>query len=121
MIAKWIDIDDGAWRMVVNYDVTLDDMAYIAKQMREVGASQDDIDKAYQLFFEPNHAFTLSDYDQRMSLVCIGWATSRVQWHNSIVHEIDHVQSDICGYYGVELGSEKAAYLQGALAAEMLL
>lgn len=56
-----------------------------------------------------------------MSVVCIGWATSRAEWHNSIVHEIDHVQRDICEYYDVSLGGELAAYVQGYLASEMIL
>ena len=50
MIAKWIDIDNGAWRLVVNYDVTPDDMPYIVKQLRAVGASLSDIDRANALF-----------------------------------------------------------------------
>ena len=56
-----------------------------------------------------------------MSVVCIGWTTSRAEWHSSIVHEIDHVQRDICEYYDVSLGGELAAYLQGYLASEMIL
>jgi len=56
-----------------------------------------------------------------MSVVCIGWTTSRAEWHSSIVHEIDHVQRDICEYYDVSLGGETAAYLQGYLASEMIL
>lgn len=121
MIAKWIDIDDGAWRIVVNYDVTPSDMPYIRKQLRAVGASVSDIRKAERKFHSPNEAFTISDDEQRMSLVCIGWTTSYAQYHNSVVHEIDHVQHDIMSYYGIEFRSEEASYLQGYLGQEMLL
>ena len=31
MIAKWIDIDGGKWRIVVNYDVTPDECIWITK------------------------------------------------------------------------------------------
>lgn len=121
MIAKWIDIDNGAWRVVVNYEVTPNDMPYILKQLLAVGASDEDIEKAYGKFYSPNDAFTISDDTQRMSLVCIGWTETRAQYHNSVVHEIDHVQRDICEYYDVSLGGETAAYLQGYLAGEMIL
>ena len=118
MIAKWIDIDGGKWRIVVNYDVTPDESIWINKQLRSVNASESDIEAAVTMFDEPNRACTVSDFDERMS---IGWTTSRTEWHNSIVHEIDHVQRDICEYYDVSLGGETAAYLQGYLAGEMIL
>jgi hypothetical protein len=121
MIAKWIDIDGGRWRIVVNYDVTPDESIWVEKQLHSVNARESDIDDALRLFYEPNKACTVSDPDERMSVVCIGWTTSRTQWHNSIVHEIDHVQRDICEYYDVSLGGELAAYLQGYLASEMIL
>jgi hypothetical protein len=121
VIAKWIDIEGGAWRVVVNYDVTPAEDVWITKQLRSVNARESDIDDALRLFYEPNKAFTVSDPDERMSLVCIGWTTSRAEWHNSIIHEIDHVQRDICAYYDVSPGSEEAAYLQGYLGAEMIL
>jgi len=121
MIAKWIDIDGGKWRIVVNYDVTPDESIWITKQLRSVNARESDIEAAVTMFDEPNMACTVSDPDERMSVVCIGWTTSRTEWHNSIVHEIDHVQRDICEYYDVSLGGETAAYLQGYLASEMIL
>lgn len=121
MIAKWIDIDNGAWRVVVNYDVTPYDMPYIHKQLSAIGASRADIEKAYEKFYWPDEAFTISDDTQRMSLVCIGWTKTRAQYHNSVVHEIDHVQRDIMYYYDVLPGSEEAAYLQGYLGQEMVL
>lgn len=121
MIAKWIDIDNGAWRVVVNYEVTPNDMPYILKQLLAVGASDEDIEKAYGKFYSPNDAFTISDDTQCMSLVCIGWTETRAQYHNSVVHEIDHVQRDIMDYYGIMPGSEEAAYLQGYLGQEMVL
>lgn len=37
------------------------------------------------------------------------------------LHEIDHVQRDVCEYYDVNLGSERAAWLQGYLGREMLV
>lgn len=90
-------------------------------QIDSIGVSEKDREEIKSLFEEPNHGFSVSDTNERMSLVCIGWVTNRWQWFNTIVHEIDHVQRDICEYYNVELGTEEAAYLQGCLAAEMLV
>lgn len=48
-----------------------------------------------------------------MSVMCIGDATSLEQWWDTLSHEIDHLQDAIMKYYGVEPGTEDAAWLQG--------
>jgi len=121
MLAKWIDIDGGKWRVVVNYDVTPDDLVYVLGQVDRVGINDNDRERVEAMFDEANKAFTVSDMEERMSLVCIGWADSREQMVDSIIHEIDHVQRDVCEYYDVNLGSERAAWLQGYLGREMLV
>ena len=54
MIAKWIDIDGGKWRIVVNYDVTPDESIWTTKQLRSVNARESDIEAAVTMFDEPN-------------------------------------------------------------------
>lgn len=120
MIAKWVDID-GAWRVVIFYDVTDSDAAWVAERFGDAGAMESDCDNLFELFSYPNRAAMISDRDQKMSVVAIGWATDKMQRINSVIHEIDHVQRDICDYYNVPLGSERAAYLQGKLAQELII
>ena len=60
-----------------------------------------------------NSGFTYSNSDLRMSLVVVSDATDKSQWWDTLVHEVDHVQSAICDYYDVPLGSEAAAWTQG--------
>lgn len=48
-----------------------------------------------------------------MSVMCIGDATSMEQWWDTLSHEIDHLQDAIMEYYGVQSGTEDAAWLQG--------
>lgn len=59
--------------------------------------------------------FTHSDFRKRRSIVGIARTTSRSEFWNTLVHELKHVQSDICMYYGVDEDSEDAAYLIGHL------
>jgi hypothetical protein len=54
-----------------------------------------------------------------MSVVAIGLTTDRAQLMNTISHEVKHVQSNICKYYGVAEDSEDAAYLTGYLTMKM--
>ena len=68
---------------------------------------------------EINSGFTRTDFNKRLSIVCIGIADSRAEFLNTIVHEAKHVQSHICRYYGVEETGEDAAYLIGYLVMKM--
>ncbi len=71
---------------------------------------------AMRILSRPDTGMTVTKPLLNMSVVFISRATSRGQWVDTVMHEIDHVQSAICDYYGVEPGSEDAAYLQGYLA-----
>ena len=88
MVRQDIDIN-GYWLVIVCYDVQLG---------------------------EVNSGFTHTDFGQRRSIVGIGKATSVDQFFNTVIHELKHVQSHICKYYGVDEDSEDAAYLIGFLA-----
>lgn len=68
---------------------------------------------------ELNSGFTRTDFNKRLSIVCIGIAENRAQFLNTVVHEAKHVQSHICRYYGVPEDGEDAAYLIGYLIAKM--
>ena len=66
-----------------------------------------------------NTGFTFSNSDYKMSIVCIGKATSIEQFVNTVIHEAKHVQSHVCSYYYIEEDGETAAYLIGYLVARM--
>lgn len=68
---------------------------------------------------ELNSGFTRTDFNKRLSIVCIGMADSRAQFLNTIVHEAKHVQSHICMYYGIDEDTEDAAYLIGYIIMKM--
>jgi len=91
MIKQTIDIA-GYWKVIVAYDVYLG---------------------------ETNAGFTHTDFNKKLSIVCIGNADSKKQFLNTIVHEAKHVQSHICRYYNVPEDGEDAAYLIGYLAMQM--
>ena len=68
---------------------------------------------------EINSGFTRTDFNKRLSIVCIGHATDSSEFLNTVVHEIKHVQSHICRYNCVDEDTEDAAYLIGYLAMKM--
>jgi len=91
MIRQDIDID-GYWTVIIAYDVYLG---------------------------EKNSGFTHTDFNKKLSIVCIGNADSKKQFLNTIVHEAKHIQSHICEYYDIPEDSEDAAYLIGFLVMKM--
>jgi hypothetical protein len=78
------------------------------------------IDEATDNLSGWNAGYTLTAMEWRESIVCIGRATSLREFLNTVIHEVDHVQAHVAEYYGVELGNERAAYLQGYVGGRLL-
>lgn len=91
MIRQDIDIN-GYWRIIVCYNVYLG---------------------------SDNGGFTYSNLNKRYSIVGIGYADSKKQFFNTLIHEAKHVQSHICKYYDVPEDGEQAAYLIGYIVMKM--
>lgn len=112
MTAQAISID-GRWRVVVLYDVQPGDIRDVAQLMSLMGADTADIRDAADNLSGWNAGMTYTSFPQQTSLVCIGRADSLREFLNTVSHETDHVQAHVAEYYGVTLGTEQAAYLQG--------
>lgn len=110
----YIDIK-GKWAVIFAYDMRKDDLTELSGWLKALGAENKDIRKASYIALATNCGFTFSSGELKMSVVGISNASSEEQWWNTCIHEIDHVQSAICKYYDVDLGTEEAAYLQGYL------
>ena len=111
---------EGYWTVTVVYDVWPSDLQEVARLMRRVGASQKMIDEATDNLSGWNAGYTLTSFGWQESIVFIGRATSLREFLNTVVHEVDHVQDHVAEYYGVRLGSEQAAYLQGYIGGRLL-
>lgn len=112
MTKHYIDIVKK-WAVILAYDVDVADLDELASWLDALGCSRKDREKAIRIALGVNSGFTYSNSDLRMSLVVVSDATDNSQWWDTLVHEVDHVQSAICDYYDVPLGSEAAAWTQG--------
>lgn len=119
MTAQHLSIE-GYWNVTVLYDVWPGDLPEVARLMHSAGASTLMIDEATDNLSGWNAGYTLTAMVWRESIVCIGRATSLREFLNTVIHEVDHVQSHVAEYYGVELGTEQAAYLQGYIGGRLL-
>lgn len=112
MYKHYLDIA-GKWAFVFAYRIGEDDLEEVGEWLKALGASPLDLRQAKRLLMKLNKGLTLSYSGLRMSVMCIGDATSLEQWWDTLDHEIDHLQHAIMEYYGVKHGTEDAAWLQG--------
>lgn len=112
MKKHYIDIV-GKWAFIFAYLIEEKDLGEVGDWLEALGSSDEEIYEAQHLLMKLNKGLTKSNSNLRMSVMCIGNATSEAQWWDTVNHEIDHLQGRIMNYYDVEAGSESAAYLQG--------
>lgn len=109
----------GKWRITMCFGN--DDLVSLGGLLRSAGEREDWVRKALRVLRKPNTGYTYSDLEHRFSVTVISDATSVDQFINTVAHEIKHLQSHICDYYGVAEGGEDAAYLVGYLAQQIYL
>lgn len=112
MYKHYLDIA-GKWAFIFAYDISEEDFDEIGEWIEALGAKPREIRRTKELLRRLNKGFTFSSSGLRMSVMVIGGATSLEQWWDTVSHEIDHLQDAVMEYYGVEHGTEDAAWLQG--------
>ncbi len=115
MIQDYKDID-GYWGVLFCYDYDERDDDVMEALLYTFGLSSRAVQKSMKILAEPNTGMTVTQPKLKMSLVFLSHTTSRSQWIDTIAHELNHVQAEICDYYDIRPGSEEASYLQGYLA-----
>lgn len=119
MIKSVIDIA-GYWSVILFVEVDYDNFDIIEDALIDINAPISVIYEIYnKISYKLDSGVTFSNSKFRTSIVCINKATSKEELVNTISHEADHVQSDICRYYDVPLDSEQAAYLMGYLVSKI--
>jgi len=119
MIKSIINVN-SYWKVILFVNVDYDRFDIIESALTDILAPSKSIDNIYNKIaykFDSGVTFTNSNF--RTSIVCINKTTSREELINTISHEADHVQADICEYYNIKLDSEDAAYLIGYLVSNM--
>ena len=115
MSARYLDVA-GKWDIVLVWDIGAEVSAMLVGWLEALGATRAEARKACNVLTGGlNRGFSYSNPDLQMSLVCIGDASSRAQWWDTVAHEVDHLQNAIMEVYDVEPGTEDAAWLQGYL------
>jgi len=118
MYERYIDVE-GYWGILLCYNYDRDDYDRMRSIMDSFGMNEYRIIEAMDVLKHKNTGMAISRSDITMSVMFISPATSHEQFMDTVAHEIDHVQFAIDKHYGVECGSEDAAWLQGFMMREI--
>ena len=120
MIQQGFHIGDKDWYVMCSYDIcTQKDLRAIEQLLYECGGKPKSIDEAISVLKQDNTGFTYTSFDDKITVIFIGHATSEDEMYNIIQHELKHAVEHISEYYDVDPKSETAAYLQGEIARNM--
>lgn len=107
------------WIMVVCGIKTDADLEKTFGSILSAGAGMERATNAIQELKNPNSGYIFTNTTRCFSLIAISRATDYKEMFNTIAHEISHLTVHICEYFGYDLDSEKAAYIQGEIGEKM--
>ena len=121
MNVQHLQLSKYGWRLIVFYDIHPNDLEEVIITLWEYGCPNKDLKTVALVLQNKNTGFTYTHPTGRFSIMGIGWATSEKEFINTIVHEIKHLQSDICNYYSWRHDDEQASLVAGDIAGTMYL
>lgn len=107
------------WRLVVYYNIGPEVPEEVLITLWENWCSNKDIKKVILTLQNKNSGFTYTNSRDHISIMGIGKATSKEEFSNTVVHEIQHLQVDLCTYYGIPYVGEEPAIIAGEIAKAM--
>lgn len=119
MIKQGFHIGNRDWWVMVYYDVEPHNLTEIEGVLLSSGVNRDEAETTCRNLRQVDTGFTLTNYNDRNSIIVISHASSSEQMFDTIVHEIKHLTEHISNYYGIDPKEELAAYLQGEVGRNM--
>lgn len=107
------------WDVTCYYAVTHYEVEEILNSMREAGASDENINRAYENLSAGKMNTGLCYSGDHCSVLVISVASSGKQFANSIFHEVHHLSTQIAHTMGYNLKGEDVCYLSGEIAEKM--
>lgn len=112
MIKQYLYIKKYEWNLVIIYNAN-SDLSIVAKELWLVKCPAKISFHALKVISRNNTGFCYTNTDLKATLICIAEVESAEEFVNTVVHELKHLQSHICSYYGISEKGEEAAYLIG--------
>lgn len=119
MIKQGFYIGNRDWWVMVYYDVQPHNLTEIEGVLLSNGCTREQAEETCRNIRQVNTGFTMTDYNNRNSVILVSHTTSAEQMFDTIMHEIKHLTEHISNYYNLDPKEELAAYLQGEVGRQM--
>ena len=117
MIKQYLKVENSNWKILFYYLTTINDAGDVMDKLLSMGCPLSPAKKATQIVCSrKNTGLTFSDMNKQLIFVCISDSTDKSQFVNTVMHEIHHINTALCVYYGIKETDEQAAYLTGYIA-----
>lgn len=111
---------DRPWWFMCYLDVKdREDLTKIYGVILASGISHEQAEKTVKILAKPNTAYTLSIPHERTTVIVTSSVTSKMEFLNSISHELQHATVHICDTDNIEYSSEQAGYIQGEIGEQL--
>lgn len=107
------------WDVTCYYAVTHYEVEDILRAMRDAGAKDKSLERAYENLSDGEMNTGLCYSGNHRSVLVISVASSGKQFANSIFHEVHHLATQIAETIGYDLNGEEVCYLAGNIAENM--
>lgn len=118
MIKQELNIDKYDWHLTVLYKAN-QDLSAVADELWALRCPAKQAFQAIKVVTKINTGFCYTNDTFKATLICVAETDSDEEFVNTVVHEVKHMQSHICSYYGISEKGEEAAYLIGDTVEEL--
>jgi len=119
MVKQGFHIGNRDWWVMVYYDIEPKNLTEIEGVLLSNGCTREQAEETCRNIRQVNTGFTMTDYNNRNSVILVSHATTAEQMFDTIIHEIKHLTEHISNYYDIDPKEELAAYLQGEVGRQM--
>lgn len=114
-----LDIARYGWTVDVFLAVQPRHALTVEKALTDIGCDDGYLRQAKALLQaeELDRGLTYSNIAERRSVMVVGESSSASEFVNSLTHELHHLVAHICEGVGIDMASEEACYLAGAISA----
>lgn len=108
------------WWFMVYYNVaSSDDRKKVFGALLSSGSSTEAANRAISVLTIPNTAYIFSDTKHNASIIALSAVTSKIEFLNSVTHELQHATAHVCDTFSIPLNSEQAGYIQGEIGEQL--
>lgn len=121
MLRQRIRIPRYHWEVIVFYESDYRDAPYILRELSEIGVDDVTYWKAARNLDDglPDTGLTYSNMEEKVSVIVLSKTSSKAEFANTWVHEIDHCAKHIAIANDLKCTGEAPSYIAGELAREM--